>query len=492
MENLNTHSKLLPGCWYNARDCECTCKRNTYKLFDYTLSELNTSYVYTHKGCKCNEVVGLRERHQLSTGSKYTSKLDLDKHLKPLAKKLTPCSYDHIIKRATGGKKKLLLSAKESLEFNGVTAEDAKIKMFLKDDKYEVFDTSDPKTVAPRCIQYRSKRYCLPLASYMHPVEENLYKALDLSGTPIFAKSRNLTQRGEDLRTKYDYFTNPVILCLDHSKFDAHYLKDLIELEHRSHLRHFRRECRQQLRKLLNMQLRNKGATKHGTIFHTLYTRMSGDQNTGSGNSKGNYAMLAAFCEENGLVACYYVDGDDAVIIFEAKPGFKPDPGFFSQFGMETKIEAYTTEFQDMEFCQTRPVFDGKSWRMVRNPSRLLSRLNWSTKPVVNKAKYLKSVGLCEMALGVGLPVGQYVGNTLSTLYSDAKYDASNPLHYVASREFMRPTNVKLVEPTMAARLSYERAWGITVADQLRIEKTPICLPTLYEDVNYNEVFRVV
>lgn len=479
----------MPGCRHSARDCECNCKRQTYKLFNYSDAELNTTLVYTHKGCLCNEVVGLRERHQIDTGIKYTSGLNLFKHLKPLSTRLVPSSYDHIIKRASGDKRKLLLSAQKSLESYPVEEEDARVKMFLKDDKYINELLESPKATAPRCIQYRSKRYALPLASLLHPIEENLYKALDISGTPIFAKSRNLTQRGQDLRAKFDHFTNPMILCLDHSKFDAHCGEKLLKLEHKFYLEHYGGGNRELLKKLLKWQLNNKGATKHGTLFKTMFTRMSGDQNTGSGNSSINYAMLKEYCEANGLDACYYIDGDDAVIIFEYKPGFKPDPSFFSQFGMETKLEAYTTDFQEMEFCQTRPVFDGVSWRMVRNPNRLIHRLPWSTNKVHNKNKYLSSVGLCEMALGVGLPVGQFLGHKLTTSYPCDKYDNRNPLHYVASKEFIRPTKVKVVEPSLEARLSYERAWGISISDQLRIERVGFVAPDLGYLVNYNEDF---
>lgn len=432
----------------------------------------------------CNEVVALKQRHQLDTGLRYRSKIDLAKYLRPLSKTLSPCSEDTVITHSAGAKRKLLLSAKESLRAYPIEPEDARVKMFLKGDKAHVFDNEDAEFGAPRCIQYRNKRYCLRLATYLHQVERSVYRHMDSSGSPCFAKSRNLTQRGGDLRVKFEHYRNPTIICIDHSKFDAHCNVDLLKLEHKFYKRCFPKLDRNELGMLLSMQITNRGNTKHGTKYETRGTRMSGDQNTGLGNSLINYAMLAAFADYNKWDACFYVDGDDSVMVVEGD--VKPDPKFFEQFGMKTKLECVTKEFHETEFCQTRPVFDGVAWRLVRNPLRLLARLPWAVRHITPecKRKYLRSVGLCEMALGVGLPIGQYIGEALSKLHKGYMITGN---HHRAQQEYIRPCSVKLVPPSYEARLEYERTWGIPIAEQLRIESTTIELPVLGDNLCFDE-----
>jgi hypothetical protein len=467
--------------------------RATTKLFDYAGCQADFS-IYTHKGCVCNEKIALEQRHQVDDGTRYTSRNKLRRFLRPIIRPVVPTTEEHIISRCAGGKKLLMTQAQETLESTPIKSSDGDVKMFLKDDKYhdaadlaELLGQSDPiKYTPPRCIQYRNKRYCLRLATYLHAIEQAVYQVNDISGTPTFAKSRNQTQRGEDLHAKWQYFANPKALLLDHSKFDAHVGIELLELEH-----WYYNKCipSEELRTLLSYQLDNKGYTKNGTRYRTAGTRMSGDQNTGLGNSLINYALLRAFCSYYKLEACYYIDGDDSVIIIN-DVGKHYDLGFFEQFGMKTKLDS-TLNFSDVEFCQCRPVFDGTNWRLVRNPYRMLARMPWTVKD--NKqlgpkyvAKYLASIGRCEVALGMGLPIGQFIGQQLARLSNKS---TRVDLQYVANREYVKPRNATFVPPSNMARESYAAAWGIPVEQQLEIERWEVNLDIKPVDVNEEHPF---
>lgn len=370
------------------------------------------------------------------------------------------------------------MQAQETLQTTPLAAKDAYIKMFLKDDKYHntyglgdfLGQQEETSFGAPRCIQYRNKRYCLRLATYLHPIEEHCYHYQDWTGTPIIAKGRNLRQRGEDLRTKWESFVKPIALLLDHSKFDAHVTAPLLELEHS-----FYRKCNDsdELAQLLQWQRVNKGFTKNGTKYKTTATRMSGDQNTGLGNSIINYAMLAAFLDHFGLKGSLYVDGDDSVVIIEDY-GKSYNLEFFAQFGMKTKGNT-VDEFSQVEFCQTRPVELDHGWTMVRNPLRLILRTPWTTKQLTtrNIPHYLSSVGRCELALGMGAPIGQYLGYKLAQL---SNRHINTDLEYVARQQLYRPLRAKLVPPSDRARTSYFEAWGISPEQQVLIESGDIVL----------------
>jgi hypothetical protein len=442
-------------------------------LFEYSLPELNQGYIYTDKSCVCNELIALKQRHQVDDGNRFKSEANLKKVLRPFIAHCPPTSEEHIISRCAGTKRALMLQAQESLETKPLNTSDGAVKMFLKDDKYQRtavvrsflgMEPEEDEYSNPRCIQYRSKRYCLRLATYLHPIEQHVYTLKDSSDTPIFAKSRNQTQRAQDLFLKWEHFSSPKALLLDHSKFDAHVGVELLMLEHWFYNHCFESD---ELRFLLDLQLDNKGYTKNGTFYRTIATRMSGDQNTGLGNSIINYAILKSFSDFFNLEACFYVDGDDSVLIVEDTK-LTPTMEYFKQFGMTTKLDT-TTQFEHVEFCQTRPVFDGASWRMVRNPYRTLMRTPWTVKSFSVKQQpiYLASIGDCEVALGLGLPIGQYVGDKLRS-FSEKRMVTD--LHYVANKEYVRPRRAQVIQPTYECRLSYQEAWGISPDEQIEIE----------------------
>lgn len=442
------------------------------------MEELNMGHIFTHKSCVCNEQVALAQRHQIDDGSRFNSKTNLKQYLRPLIKTTTAVSEDYIISRADSSKRKLLQCASLSLRTKPLGDSDGHIKMFLKDDKYHhapelahfLGMEDEPKYTAPRCIQYRNKRYCLRLATHLHPIEENTYAYKDWTDTQVFAKGLNLKQRAEALSTKWQSFVRPKALLLDHSKFDAHISLPLLRLE-----RWYYNQCsgEEEMDYLMSLQINNKGRTKNETRYKTKATRMSGDQNTGLGNSIINYAMLCAFCEHYDLKYSLLVDGDDSVIVIEDE-GKPYDLSFFAQFGMKTLGEEVTT-FSQVEFCQTKPVQLENGWTMVRNPYRMILRLPWTTKVLSTKGvkPYLASVGRCELALGMGAPIGQYFGHKLSELSSR---HVTTSLEWVAKQQLFRPRRAHLVPPTHSARESYYEAWGISPEDQIKIETSGISM----------------
>jgi hypothetical protein len=410
---------------------------------------------------------------------RYTYESNLGVHLKPWVRPLERVSYDHVISHANSSKRKRLEAARESLETKPFEEFDARVKMFLKPDKDE-----KTKYTTPRCIQYRSKRYCLPLATFLIPIEKMAYTWTDASGSPIFAKARNLVQRGTDIHDKMSQFLDPVAISLDHSKFDSHCNVDLLKVEHQFYL-----DCFDQdrfLKKLLNLQLNNVGYTKNGTRYITRGTRMSGDQNTGLGNSLINYAMTKALEAKLKIKMCYYIDGDDFIIFVERKHEKLITPLWYEQFGMKTKLDSAAVQMEHIEFCQTRPVFNGIGYTMVRNPRRMIARLPWvvGTKHPRYIRNYLTSIGLCGMSLGMGLPVEQYLGNTLAQL--GGKYIATSQ-HYSANKMPMKPYKARVVEPSYLVRLSYADAWDIPITEQLELERLTILPVTHRTFEEYDE-----
>jgi hypothetical protein len=459
--------KLLPGCSNRVGAGDCQSTRRSFKLFDYSQEELNNDIVWTHKNCVCNEKCALNYRHQAfddivvgdcsPVGDWLINRAQRGDPV-PLVKnsKAAVCSH------YSSGKWREYLRAQESLLTEPLVKFDAKIRMFLKDDKYHT-----NRFKPPRCIQYRGKRYGLCLAQYLQPIEKEVYQWLDRYGTPIISKSRNLVQRAGDLRTKWESFVDPVAILIDQSNFDAHCWQQLLRQEHRLYESYYPGD--KQLRMLLKWQMDCIGGTRNGTKFRTRGTRYSGDQNTGLGNSVLDVGMLNIALKRSGIKGAIYVDGDDSVIIVERNDVRLLNLSFLEQCGMRAKVE-YAYEFEQIEFCQTRPVFDGVAWRMVRNPRRVISRTPWIVKRnhlnVVGR--YLKSLGLCELALSAGMPVTQSLALKLIKRGS-GKYMVTD-LHHQAMREYIQPIHAKARHISDECRESYARAWDISVGEQLELE----------------------
>lgn len=466
-------TKLLPHCSHRAKTSECVDKRETHKVFDYSIPQLNEGVVWTHKGCVCNEQVALRERHQLDTGARYTTEKDkVLRNMQGLVEQqgegypeLVRNSFGQVISHYTGSKRKLYEQGAASLLIEPLSLPlDARVRMFLKDDKYHTWEFK-----APRCIQFRNKRYGICLASYLQPIEEFVYQLKDTTGTRVFAKGRNLSERANDLREKWDSFIDPIALCLDHSKFDCHVSLELLKQEHKFYESFFPGD--RKLHQLLRAQLVNKGSTRNGTTFKTTGTRMSGDQNTGLGNSILNYGMLLEYVGSSR--AAFYIDGDDSVVLVERSDSHKLDLNCFKQFGMSTKLDI-AEEFERVEFCQCRPVFDGVSWHLVRNPWRVLARLPWVVKrnhlPII--PRYVKSVGMCELAMNTGIPVIQTVATAMIEFGSGSYIKTDR--HYLAKLSKIKPWHARAVPIRQITRESFAKAWDVSVEEQLKLESVTL------------------
>lgn len=469
---------VLPGCAAKAQNPECESTRSTRKLFDYLtdsqdLQKLNESVVWTHKSCVCNEIVALKQRHQVDDGARPEKGVGLllVQALKPYRVRVYPESFEQVIQRYTGGKRAIAERAYQSLQKDPLNPKDSAVRMFLKDDKYHT-----PKMCAPRCIQYRDKRYGITMARYYNALEHamlqscNMYRGVATTNR-LFAKGRNQLERASDLRQIWDSFIEPVALSIDHSKFDAHCNTELLKAANKHNAACLPKAFRGKFKKLAAQQLVNNGKTHNGTKYRTTGTRMSGDQNTGGDNSLINLGMTLDWLNSQKVQGQVYIDGDDFVCVVEARDVGKLDVARYSKYGMSTKLEGMTDMFEHIDFCQCRPVFDGERWRMVRNPERVLARLPWMVKkqPEARDKQWLKSIGMCELALNLGLPVMQAIATKLIKL-SPKKYIVT-PLHYMAKHEVMKPWRATPVEVRYEARLSYERAWGISPQQQLDYEK---------------------
>lgn len=455
----------------------CETRRVSRRILDGMPTD---EIVFTHADCVCNEVLALTNRHQAK----------VPEAKRPWQHLQVPPGYDievepwtrtQMVNHYSGPKRARYQRAYESLEHDNVTRQDAKLKMFLKPEKYHVGE--DVKHKPPRCIQYRSERYGLELGKYIHALEAEVYKITDKSDTPVFAKSRNSVQRAADLAAKAAMYADPVYVLLDQSGWDAHVNETLLTYEHKLYSTMLDSD---HMRFLLSLQTKNVGATKNGTRYQTPFTRMSGDMNTALGNCVINHALLYGWATESGLDACYYIDGDDSVVVIDRSQldrAIGAQPGkWFLKWGMESKID-WADQFEHCEFCQSRPVWDGVGWRMVRNPERFFIRSQWTTGPHHENffPRLVASIAKCEMAMSVGIPIINPLANNMlaaSGLDPNVKVWRGVDRYFKARWEAWSPDRAHLAtrEISEESRLSMEAAWGYSPALQIEMEQRQLKL----------------
>jgi len=444
-------------------------KRTTGRLVSEVEGWAGT--IVTHSDCVCNEMRALHHRHQKAAPPPTREGVALlraksEQLFLGDGEKVIPKSREAVLDHYSGRQLAEFQRALRTLKERPVCAKDAMVKMFLKDDKYSL-DVA--KSKAPRCIQYRDKRYCLELARYLQIIEGRVYGASDRFGHRLIAKGRNPAQRGADLWAKASEFSDPYFLLLDASNFDAHVAAELLRVEHKVYEKITKKSARGMLRWLLKLQITNKGRTKNGTTYTTVGTRMSGDMNTGLGNSVLMASMLECYLDACGVPGATYVDGDDSVVVISRSdvPKLVPVREFFLQFGMEMKHEA-TSEFSQVDFCQCRPINVDGHWVLSRDPSRVLVRPLWTTRTMGHRleGRYLKGLGLGEVAVNWGVPIGSTLGRRLYELGEGRPW--SYEFHPgMKTREYGR---LDSPAPSLATRLSYFEAWGITPEEQQSIE----------------------
>lgn len=441
------------------------------------LSSNSLAYqVAVHASCICNERVALYNRHAIDRGY-----LPFDAGLFRRAFRSVKLPYEQltrihmleIVKSYAGPRRKSYYAAYQRLQHCWWSDRYARVSMFIKPDKYS---RGDVMAKAPRAIQFRSKEFNLHLASFLKPVEDYVYSEVKIDGLRCIVKGLSPFERAGLFMLKFKKFRDPVFLELDHSKFDSTVRVEHLKEVHRYYRRFYGRG--NMLERLLRCQLRNVGWSKGGIKYRVDGTRMSGDYDTGLGNSILNYVVLVAWARMCNLGHIDVIlDGDDSIMIVERKVVDKVVPALFARLGFETKFRV-VTDVHQVDFCQCRfmtvPVPN-----FVRNPVRVASHMSVSLK-TYNLRKYKElcmAMGLCELSLNPGIPIISVMARKYASL-------GVRPYFTEELRRRMGGIKWKMrAHPiTDEARYQFYRCWGIGPAMQEALE-VEFTVPSIFERV---------
>lgn len=392
--------------------------------------------------------------------------------------------------------------ARKSLLVDGLaTHRDARVAAFVKAEKLNNY-----KVHKPRVIMGRSPRYNLELASYLKPLEHALYPAFRGWGrmytrTRLIAKGLSPEERASLLRRKMQSNPNMVAFEVDCKSFESHLTSSMLGDEHGIY-RHIMKHPR--LAELLRWQLEFEGVFRSGLRYRAKGVRASGDFNTGLGNSLIMTCLVLAVARRLRTRFDMAVDGDNAVVFISARDlplWLRELPKVFIEMGHEADVGEVVSEVEGISFGQSKPLLVNGRWTMIRNPNKVLSSAfcgHQHYNEMRGGVKVLKSVAYCEAVLNRGVPVLQEFAHAMlrrlrSVSFVREGYDMGN-------FEYQRVMSLsdcwahgKREEITMSTRLLFERSWGFSVEEQLRLERhfaeVEITLPKTWGQVPASRVF---
>lgn len=459
------------------------CRQRSYiKVFDTSI-DLPLEPQFYWNNCICNEHDAAIRRHylkplpELNQSSPEFAALETNV-MKMAAEinKFGASSHAEVMMNTRSTIKRRYKEAYHKLvnRIVNIDAKQAMATMFVKYEKIPLgkFDSGKP----PRLIQFRDFTYVYMLKRCLlgHSLQIKNRKDLNWFGQPvntIFTKVHDSYGVGKIMHDSWSQFSDPVAICIDHSKFDGHYEEALLKLEHK----YWKAVCNsRQLNALLAMQYNNIIRSKNGLFAKVKGKRLSGEYTTSEGNTTMNYAMIVTWLLQSGMKVGEFrihVNGDDSVIILERKKYSTLKPlTYFKYFGMETELDRVVDQFQQISFCQASPIRVLKEgelvWYMVKEPVRTISRMRYTDiKFRDTLTRYLVGVGLCELAVNSGVPITQEL--SLWMCSQDLK-----PLGSVDKIPAQSSGNVckwKAIDDV--TRSDYAIAFGISVVQQLHIEK---------------------
>lgn len=462
--------------WIKIPPYSCEVNRQTYC---YSTNKLTGNVItWTHNGCVCNQIVALRYRHQVASPipdidfmqSRHNSSLNpynvFRKYLCTLKPVLTPWKRHKVVNSYEGKWRAKYFKAQETYHFTGFLKRYSSVNMFVKND----LEMTVPEK-APRAIQFRHPVFALEQGRFTKPMEEWMYAQLDEFGTKIFAKSDPFTVAAS-LYQKASNFQNPVFLMLDASKFDSCVDKAWIKISMACYLSLFPRRYRRNILHIWRQTLVNRGRTRKGLRYLTHGTRMSGDMDTSLGNCLIMFLMLKIYLLSHKVKHSLMINGDDSLIVIERRDLEKcRDIQIFKKFGFNMKFEVAMT-IEEAEFCQARLINTDYGVTMSRNPHRILGRTAWTTDKYNPRRirAFINTLGLCERASSYGVPIASIMATKMIEFANTNKKIELPPWLAQWYKDQRKPWKTGPPKISNETRASYESAWGITIAEQLRIE----------------------
>lgn len=361
----------------------------------------------------------------------------------------------------------------------------------------------------------------------------------------LLAKGQSMEGRAKLLRQAWKSYKKPASLSLDLSRWDAHVGKPMLEVMHRFYLRLMPDPVLKNLLKFQlenrgttqnGLKYKNPGGVTSGDMTTALgncvavcaivvslrqaLLIVAGKTVKGKHEETFNEKLLLweksrplpddpipmirsivtrylntaekreEFVRSNPM--SIVDDGDDHVLITEAK--WAPMlaevlPVWWKAAGHVMKVEGETQKFHKIEFCQHKPIkLSSGIWTMCPDPYKVIAtatvvagnnQLNW--------ARYLMTIWEARALLHRGVPLlgplftaWSKLGWSRERLSDDQlRQSASGIDHLMGMNKLKQQNRPTLITPEQ--RVMFEDQWGISVEEQLQMERWKISRPTHFD-----------
>lgn len=381
--------------------------------------------------------------------------------------RIQPISQELFLEGYVGRKRRNYGTAVESLRLEPIKEKDFIINSFIKDDKVM-------KDKCPRVIQPRSMRANVKLGCHLKPMEKAIFGGIAAvyKSRTVF-KGMNADQRGAALQRKWNRFNKPLAIMLDAKRFDQHCSTQIINWEH--HLWESMAGEPHELHRLNLWRKVNKcyaRAHDGGIKYSVAGGRMSGDMDTALGNCTTMCVMMWSFLRKLGIKKFEFAnDGDDGVLMVEKSDGPAVLDAFYDYFlalGFQMKLEGVTPVFEEIEFCQSRPIEVNGSYRMVRDPRVCIAKDALCLRNYRNVEEYelfRSNVGHCGMALAGDMPIYSALYRKFITQRDERDTTYATGMQFLA-----HGMGTKTAAVTDETRVSFWVAYDICPDEQIAIE----------------------
>jgi hypothetical protein len=238
---------------------------------------------------------------------------------------------------------------------------------------------------------------------------------------------------------------------------------------------------------LLSWTIVNKVTTSKGLKYTAVGGRMSGDMDTALGACLLMLSLLGLYFEGSSVHWDTLDDGDDIILIVEQDDYISVNSGIVNHFldlGQEIKVEKVAYCLEEVVWCQSTPINIDGDYKFVRSPAKVLSGAlvgpKWlQMRSDRSRRALANTIGLGEAHINQGVPVLQAFAHAIirnAATTRQVKLDHNDSLLYKVRHELGKsqlqliPT-IKAGPITDDARLSFSRAFDISITQQLEYER---------------------
>lgn len=397
------------------------------------------------------------------------------KHLRKYSSYVAPMSEAAFVASYSDGRKRRLYlkALHDNAMLGGVKRKHAYTADFVKKEKQ--------LKLVPRIIRPGHSRCMVVIGRWVKPIEHAIYRSIDkLFGFPTVMKGLNSQAVGKAIQTSWSRFCKPVAIMMDASRFDQHVSVEALMFEFSIYALY---NNDPKFKELLRWQLHNKGYGRctDGELKYIIDgTRTSGAANTALGNVVIVCGLVYRYMLSRGFTPKDYAfinNGDDCGIIVERRHQGRVTGGleeWFTNLGFTMICEPPVYVLEEIEFCQSHPIFDGHEWLMVRNPVVAVAKDCVCLKYMESYDSYKRWI--CAVAQG-GLsltgkvPIWQDFYHLLYRLSIGSKPIRGDPLQDTGLSRLAAGMTREYGEIDPLCRVSFYNAFKITPCAQVIIEK---------------------